>query len=148
MFTKLVNAVSDWRLGIRANGVVPTSKQGAVHYASTVTAIFARCWTGCISPQSDSFVDIGCGKGRVLAIANTYPVGAIVGIEYEAELAAHARSRLPRLSRFGRAPPRISFMTISPQPMPSIRLKRIFLILSFVKFTTTGCGLRSEPRFG
>jgi SAM-dependent methyltransferase len=42
----------------------------------------------------DMFVEIGCGKGRVLLAATRYPVAEIVGLELSTELADMARSNL------------------------------------------------------
>ena len=34
VFTKIANAVADYRLGIRANGIGETNKPGAIRYAT------------------------------------------------------------------------------------------------------------------
>jgi SAM-dependent methyltransferase len=41
-----------------------------------------------------TFVDLGCGKGRVLLVASEYPFRRIVGVEISPQLAAIARSNL------------------------------------------------------
>jgi SAM-dependent methyltransferase len=41
-----------------------------------------------LDPQTTTFLDIGCGKGRVLIVAAQYPFSRIVGVEYSAELCA------------------------------------------------------------
>ena len=43
---------------------------------------------------ADTFVEIGCGKGRVLLAATRYPVAEIVGVELSPELADLARGNL------------------------------------------------------
>jgi SAM-dependent methyltransferase len=43
-----------------------------------------------------SFVDLGCGKGRVLLIAAQRPFRSVVGVEISAELAAIARLNVER----------------------------------------------------
>ena len=43
-----------------------------------------------------SFVDLGCGKGRVLLVASEYPFQAIVGVEISEQLTAIARDNLTR----------------------------------------------------
>lgn len=45
----------------------------------------------------DSFVDIGCGRGRVLCIAARYPVARVAGVEINATSAAAAKANLARL---------------------------------------------------
>jgi SAM-dependent methyltransferase len=42
-------------------------------------------------PSGYAFIDIGCGKGRVLLLASHYPFSRIVGVEFAGELAAVAR---------------------------------------------------------
>jgi SAM-dependent methyltransferase len=41
--------------------------------------------------REDTFVDVGCGKGRVLAQAVRHPFRRVLGVEYSPELAEHAR---------------------------------------------------------
>jgi SAM-dependent methyltransferase len=43
-----------------------------------------------------TFVDLGCGKGRVLLVASAYPFQRIVGVEISSELAAIARNNVER----------------------------------------------------
>ena len=44
-----------------------------------------------IDPRTFTFVDIGCGKGRVLLIASERPFQRLLGVEISAELCAIAR---------------------------------------------------------
>ncbi len=44
--------------------------------------------------QDYSFVDFGCGKGRVLLVASEFPFRKIVGIEFAPQLAEVARQNL------------------------------------------------------
>ncbi len=44
------------------------------------------------------FVDLGCGKGRVLLAASMLPFTRIVGVEFSPELAARARENVARFS--------------------------------------------------
>lgn len=41
-----------------------------------------------------TFVDYGCGKGRILLMASEYPFKEIIGVEYSAELVTIARSNV------------------------------------------------------
>ena len=43
-----------------------------------------------------SFLDLGCGKGRVLLIASTYPFQRVIGIEISQELSRIARENAKR----------------------------------------------------
>jgi SAM-dependent methyltransferase len=44
--------------------------------------------------QDYTFVDIGCGKGRVLLVASEFPFRKIIGIEFAPQLAERARQNL------------------------------------------------------
>jgi Histone methylation protein DOT1 len=80
LFSKIVNTVEDYRLGIRAGGTAQTNKPGAVYYASISHKLTREVLDRLELSADDEFVDIGCGKGRVLAISATYPVGTIIGV--------------------------------------------------------------------
>jgi SAM-dependent methyltransferase len=43
-----------------------------------------------------SFVDLGCGKGRVLLVASTYPFQRVIGVEISQELSRIARENVTR----------------------------------------------------
>jgi SAM-dependent methyltransferase len=47
-----------------------------------------------IRPENFTFMDFGCGKGRVLLVASEFPFRRIVGIEFAPLLADTARSNL------------------------------------------------------
>lgn len=47
-----------------------------------------------VDPREYSFVDLGCGKGRVLLLAAQRPFRKIVGVEISTELAATARRNI------------------------------------------------------
>lgn len=49
-----------------------------------------------IDHRTFSFVDLGCGKGRVLLVASEYPFQRIVGVEISAQLSETARSNVER----------------------------------------------------
>ena len=50
--------------------------------------------------QDYSFVDFGCGKGRVLLVASEFPFRRIIGLEFAPQLAEVARGNL-KSYRFG-----------------------------------------------
>jgi SAM-dependent methyltransferase len=52
--------------------------------------------------EQTCFVDVGCGKGRPLIIANEYPFRRIVGVEYAPELAEVARRNLAKVDKLDR----------------------------------------------
>lgn len=47
--------------------------------------------------EETTFIDIGCGKGRALIVAATYPFSKIIGIEYSGELVEICRRNLEKL---------------------------------------------------
>jgi SAM-dependent methyltransferase len=49
-----------------------------------------------VDPREYSFVDLGCGKGRVLPIAAQQPFHKVVGVEISTDLAAIARRNIDR----------------------------------------------------
>jgi SAM-dependent methyltransferase len=50
---------------------------------------------GDVGPD-DVFVDLGCGKGRVLLQAAAYPFKRVIGVEIDAELSALAQANVDR----------------------------------------------------
>jgi SAM-dependent methyltransferase len=49
-----------------------------------------------VDPREYSFVDLGCGKGRVLLVAAQQPFRKIVGVEISTDLATIARRNIDR----------------------------------------------------
>ena len=90
-FTKIANAVADYRLGIR-DGIRETNKPGAIYYATIRHNLIREVLDRLHLSTNDVFIDIGCGKGRVLAIANrSYPPQTLLGVEYEPALVEIAK---------------------------------------------------------
>lgn len=86
----------EWRLGIRAFGPgkgksfsIPTD-----HRSFKIIMQHLK-----VRPRQDTFVDYGCGRGRVLAMASAYPFRRIIGIEYQEELSSNARENVKRINR-------------------------------------------------
>lgn len=116
ILSKIANAVGDYRLGIRAGGTAQTSKPGSVYYASIGHRLIREVLDRLKLSENDEFLDIGCGKGRVLAITSSYPAKSIVGIEYEPSLAAVARKNVghrPNISIVEGAAENFDYSTIT-----------------------------------
>jgi SAM-dependent methyltransferase len=96
--SKIANAVEDYRLGIRTGGIINTDKPGAVHYASLDHSLTREVLDRLRLSMEDEFIDIGCGKGRVLAVAAAYPVKSIIGVEYEPALVNMAKLNMAKLN--------------------------------------------------
>jgi|SRR6185369_4807624 len=73
----------NFKYGVKYAGCEPI----LVNYSLEVLGIDHSQW---------SFIDIGCGKGRVLLRAERYPFKAIIGVEYSEQLAAVAKSLVKR----------------------------------------------------
>jgi SAM-dependent methyltransferase len=64
-------------------------------YFATLRAPFQRLMQAlAVSPQTHTFVDLGCGKGRVLMMASDLPFRRIVGVELSPALLEVARRNL------------------------------------------------------
>lgn len=87
--------------GIETRGFVASSELG---FATTEShAYVATSYAGIfgllrrLAPaRSDVFLDYGCGKGRALVVAATFPFSQAIGIELSASLATDARYNLQR----------------------------------------------------
>jgi cyclopropane fatty-acyl-phospholipid synthase-like methyltransferase len=94
---RLNNLVWEYRLGIATRGIVPTDHPDSVHYGTmgyrTVERVLGHLDLG----SSDVFVDIGCGKGRVLCCAARHPVRKVLGVDISADLVREARANAERL---------------------------------------------------
>lgn len=63
----------------------------AVRYEPTDADVFPRLLEGIDADLSSfSFVDFGCGKGRILLLASNYPFREVIGVEFSPELAGVA----------------------------------------------------------
>ena len=97
---RLHERVRERRLGLRTaeddpvNGS-PTEFQPyvAAPYACLDTAFDAAG----VHAGRDVFLDYGCGRGRVVAVAATLPFARVIGVELRPELVAAARGNLGRV---------------------------------------------------
>jgi len=94
---RLHNYLWECLLGINTHGIA--TGRGGYHYGTTsYREIFAVLRELELSVQ-DTFVDAGCGKGRVICCAAwRYPCN-VIGIEYHPKLANEARANAKRLRR-------------------------------------------------
>jgi SAM-dependent methyltransferase len=85
---------------------VPTNSRNFSHgnrYSAASESAIRWCLENCGMPlDRTTFVDLGSGKGRALIVATFYPLKAIIGVEYSAELAGICRKNLQRLGLQGR----------------------------------------------
>ncbi|MGB8169099.1 MAG: hypothetical protein WCF18_16500 [Chthoniobacteraceae bacterium] len=88
----------DREFGVETSGFVPseeiereTGRSGMVPYAGTHPSSVRRILERLPDPETFTLVDLGCGKGRILAVASEFPLCRIIGVELTPSLAACAR---------------------------------------------------------
>jgi SAM-dependent methyltransferase len=95
LIAKLRDRANDYLLGISAAGIVPMDQPGHVYYAAMPHRHVRAVLDLLDLTIDDVFCDIGCGKGRVLALtALHHPPRRLIGIEYDTALIAIARLNL------------------------------------------------------
>ena len=100
-FERLNNLAWEYRLGIstRGKGSVETSDEEHIYYGSvsypTITSVLDRLN---LAPH-DVFVDLGCGKGRVVCCAAQRNVKEVIGIEYSKDLSDIAEKNSSKLRK-------------------------------------------------
>jgi predicted RNA methylase len=81
-----------WHLRVRSNNL-----QHAIRYEGVNPDVFRRALSEIgESFTGFSFIDLGCGKGRALLLANEFNFSQIIGIEFAPKLAAVARKNCQR----------------------------------------------------
>ncbi len=95
----------DQRYGVDTGGVIPQADLDVndpnwVHgsaYVATSPIDFAEVLAPfAMDLPRANFIDLGCGKGRVLMMAAALPFARVVGVEFSEALSAIARSNLQR----------------------------------------------------
>lgn len=89
--------------GITSSGVIQTisSRHGdALGYQATPVTVFARALHDLdIEPSAYTFVDLGCGKGRVLLLASEQGFRRVIGVELSPDLLDVARKNVRQLQK-------------------------------------------------
>ncbi len=86
-----IDLPSDARLGISTRGAMITAQ--GLYLPSRMAPLRALLRSGAV-PTGLKFVDVGCGKGRALAVAALCGFKRFKGIEYRADLLADAERNL------------------------------------------------------
>jgi SAM-dependent methyltransferase len=100
---RLHNIWSEQRLGISTRGVLDVDHADAVQYATMGYGLIGRILDHLELRPDDVFVDIGCGRGRVLCCAARRPIEHVYGVDVQPQLCDAARANGERL-RGRRAP--------------------------------------------
>lgn len=91
----------DRRFGVDTAGVIPhedlkidgPSAAHAIHYQAVQPVLLQHAVAGLpINYPDYTFLDFGCGKGKALLLASSFPFKKIVGVELSAELTEIAAS--------------------------------------------------------
>lgn len=95
---RLNNLWWEFRLGIRTRGIVDVTHPDAYHYATMFYSTIRKVLDRLSLTPDDTFVDIGCGKGRVVCLAALHNVKRVIGVELSADFCtvAEANSRALR----------------------------------------------------
>jgi len=99
---RIVNAFWERRLGISTRGRVPTDYPDSVHYATMNYLSIGQILHHLDLRPHDVFVDVGCGKGRVVCLAARYPISRACGVDLSKDLCQQARANAAAM-RYRRA---------------------------------------------
>ena len=122
----------DRQYGIDTSGFVDVdaihpgreTKQSIKPYVGSQPSIVRKALIALGEVGDCTFVDLGCGKGRALAVASEFPFRQICGVELSSMLAAKARSNAAVMAkRFpGRAPVTIAQANVVNFALPPGKL--------------------------
>jgi predicted RNA methylase len=77
----------EYKLGVNTRGIVNDATESDSHYYSTIPYHPTLAILHSLSLRSsDVFVDIGCGKGRVLCCASRFRIREVIGVEMDKAL--------------------------------------------------------------
>lgn len=78
-------------LGLEALSIPSRNKGRGIYYGATKQRAFAEILNQVSPPRDRTFVDVGCGKGKVLLLAMDHGFKRVRGLEFSPELCAVAR---------------------------------------------------------
>jgi cyclopropane fatty-acyl-phospholipid synthase-like methyltransferase len=96
---KLSNALEEWRLGIVTRGIAVASFSDDEHiyYGTNSYSTTRHVLKSLDLDSGDVFVDLGCGKGRVVCIAAQLAMQEVIGVDDDENMCAIARSNAQRM---------------------------------------------------
>ena len=108
LFNRLATRYWEYRFGINTRQGHSSDESDYIFYASVPYRSLFRVLNRMELRPDDVFVDIGCGRGRVLCVAGRYyKTHEIIGIEYYPELARAARENVTIACPHQRPPVRV-----------------------------------------
>jgi SAM-dependent methyltransferase len=130
----------DAQHGIRTSGLIPgyvlragsTSPDGNFIYAGSQPSIVRQALGMAGALEGAVFLDLGCGKGRVLAVASEFPFAEVIGVELSDVVAEQAEANMAALRHSfpERCPIRVVVGNAAEYPLSGGRLV-IFLYNPF-----------------
>jgi SAM-dependent methyltransferase len=134
----------DREYGIRTGGSIASevlyrsqrAAAGRTFYVGSQAGVVRRALALVRDPQTTVLLDLGCGKGRVLAIGSEFPFREIVGVELAETLAVIAEQNMAIVRRSfpERSPIRVVNGDAGAFPLPDAALA-IFLFHPFGEAT-------------
>jgi len=148
---KLLNAMWELRLGISTRGLhfSELSDNEHIHYGTQSYTETVAVLKALRLDLNDVFVDLGCGKGRVICLAARHLLREVIGVEHSAYLCEIARRNSLRVR--GRRSP-IKIQEIGAESFDYTIGTVFYMFHSFGPKTLASVlermyqGLRSNPR--
>jgi SAM-dependent methyltransferase len=94
---KLSSVFTERWLGIQTTDRVEALTDEGIHYTPLPYVMITRMFEVLNPGKDDVFLDIGCGKGRVLCCASRLPMKRVIGIEQNGALLEVARKNVDNL---------------------------------------------------
>jgi precorrin-6B methylase 2 len=95
---KFSNLRWEYKLGINTRGMAPVPEPDSGHYVPHNYSLIWAILHSLPFSSSDVFVDIGCGKGRVICCAACFDIREATGVEISKNLSEIAKRNAVRLS--------------------------------------------------
>lgn len=99
LWTKFCNLGWEYMLGINTRGTAEVPEPDSGHYVTTNYSLIWAILHNLALSSSDVFVDIGCGKGRVICCAARFNIRGVTGVEISKNLCEIAERNAVRVSR-------------------------------------------------
>jgi SAM-dependent methyltransferase len=149
------NRSADWlierQLNIQTTGRADVDVADAVPYSTFAYWAIERVLDGLALSSGDVFVDLGCGKGRVVCAAARRSLRKCVGVDVDAALCNAARGNAARMRGGSRIAP-IEIINLPAQEFDYSECTALFLFNPFGPGTLTAVmqslidSMRAAPR--
>jgi 16S rRNA G966 N2-methylase RsmD len=94
---KVSSILTERWLGIHTTDRVEALTAEGIHYTPLHYVMISRMFEVLQPTKNDVFLDVGCGKGRVLCCASRLPMKRVIGIEQNDQLLKIAHRNVERL---------------------------------------------------